>query len=192
MLIVNRLKCADGVVEVGGGMSIKQLIYSYFFFGVLFSSLCMCRVCGVVPFVYVVGFAFGLGGAYKCPCWFPFDYARLIGWQRNPLAVLNAAVTVAVAVAAAAPVSGVKCGTNAIQRIVGGVSAQPGQLPWIVSLEAPQGQQLCGAAIIAAQWLVTAGHCVARYQSLYPIPTGYTYALAFSFVSLYWCNHHRQ
>ncbi|XP_057366832.1 mite allergen Der f 3-like [Daphnia carinata] len=45
-------------------------------------------------------------------------------------------------------------------KIVGGVAADWGQLPFVVSLESPRGQQLCGAAILNDRWLATAAHCI--------------------------------
>lgn len=45
-------------------------------------------------------------------------------------------------------------------KIVGGVAADWGQLPFVVSLESPRGQQLCGAAILNERWLATAAHCI--------------------------------
>ena len=49
-------------------------------------------------------------------------------------------------------------------KIVGGVAADWGQLPFIAALEAPLGTQLCGAAIVSERWLVTAAHCIGRYE----------------------------
>jgi hypothetical protein len=48
-------------------------------------------------------------------------------------------------------------------RIVGGQEADPGEWPWQVAL-VPAGQtpgnQFCGGSIIAADWVLTAAHCV--------------------------------
>ena len=50
--------------------------------------------------------------------------------------------------------------------IVGGEEAIPGAWPWMAALitdpdgEGPQINQYCGGALIAPQWILTAGHCV--------------------------------
>ncbi|XP_046437448.1 mite allergen Der f 3-like [Daphnia pulex] len=62
--------------------------------------------------------------------------------------------------------SKVACGKSrlltaaATAKIVGGVPADWGQLPFVVALESPRGQQLCGAAILNERWLATAAHCI--------------------------------
>jgi hypothetical protein len=64
--------------------------------------------------------------------------------------------------------SKVACGKSrlltaaATAKIVGGVPADWGQLPFVVALESPRGQQLCGAAILNERWLATAAHCIGR------------------------------
>ncbi|XP_054272556.1 serine protease 27-like [Macrosteles quadrilineatus] len=48
-------------------------------------------------------------------------------------------------------------------RIVGGSDAQPGEFPWQVSLQLQVGgrtRYICGGAVLAAYWVVTAAHCI--------------------------------
>lgn len=44
-------------------------------------------------------------------------------------------------------------------RIVGGSDATPGQFPYQVSLRMDDAH-ICGGSIIAADWVLTAAHCV--------------------------------
>ncbi|XP_054715091.1 venom peptide isomerase heavy chain-like [Uloborus diversus] len=51
-------------------------------------------------------------------------------------------------------------GTN---RIIGGNPTNPGQYPWMVSLQLEAGESsyhICGAAILNENWIVTAAHCI--------------------------------
>ena len=49
-------------------------------------------------------------------------------------------------------------------RIVGGSTAPRGAYPWMTALvergQTPSNGQFCGGALIAPQWILTAGHCV--------------------------------
>ncbi|XP_049847178.1 chymotrypsin-like elastase family member 2A isoform X2 [Schistocerca gregaria] len=59
----------------------------------------------------------------------------------------------------------VSCGVNQYyeSRIVGGASAEPGQFPWQVSIQLVTGwtaRHVCGGAVLAEYWVITAAHCV--------------------------------
>ncbi|KAF2886572.1 hypothetical protein ILUMI_19601 [Ignelater luminosus] len=47
-------------------------------------------------------------------------------------------------------------------RIVGGENAEPGQFPYIVSIQSTSGDHTCGGSIINADTIVTAKHCIRR------------------------------
>uniref|UniRef100_A0A1I8GVZ4 Peptidase S1 domain-containing protein n=1 Tax=Macrostomum lignano TaxID=282301 RepID=A0A1I8GVZ4_9PLAT len=49
-------------------------------------------------------------------------------------------------------------GSSNDERIVGGVTAQPGQWPWVVSLTY-DGDAKCGASLLTERYLLTAAHC---------------------------------
>ncbi|XP_057332098.1 trypsin-2-like [Microplitis mediator] len=52
-------------------------------------------------------------------------------------------------------------------RIVNGQVAKKGQFPFMVSLqkEGPKLFHFCGASIISERWIVTAGHCVVKFEN---------------------------
>ncbi|XP_016908556.1 trypsin-1-like [Apis cerana] len=58
-----------------------------------------------------------------------------------------------------------KCGlTNVQRRIVGGVETQVNQYPWMVLLMY-RGRFYCGGSVISSFYVVTAAHCVDRFDS---------------------------
>jgi len=44
-------------------------------------------------------------------------------------------------------------------KIVGGIEAAAGEIPWQVSLQFNSGLHFCGGAIISDKWIVTAAFC---------------------------------
>ncbi len=56
-----------------------------------------------------------------------------------------------------------ECGMQGhMPRVVNGRNALPGEVPWVVSISHPLGDptdHYCGGALIANNWVITAGHC---------------------------------
>lgn len=50
-------------------------------------------------------------------------------------------------------------------RVVGGEDGENGEWCWQVALINSLNQYLCGAALIGTQWVLTAAHCVTKYES---------------------------
>ena len=70
---------------------------------------------------------------------------------------------------------GGQCGRQmtAAKRVVGGSEAGFGVYPWIALVRG--GQTRCGGALISDKWVVTAGHCVRGYDSIFS--SGYSVSL---------------
>ena len=57
-------------------------------------------------------------------------------------------------------------------NIVGGVVAEKGEFPFQVSLQSSSGSHFCGGSLIKKNWVLTAAHCVARWQAANKIVLG--------------------
>ena len=68
------------------------------------------------------------------------------------------------------------CGKTRLRggTIVGGEAAGEGEFPWLASFQWPHSNHMCGSAIISDRWILTAGHCVEKYEllisSIIPLP----------------------
>ncbi|XP_065366484.1 chymotrypsin-2-like [Calliphora vicina] len=57
-------------------------------------------------------------------------------------------------------------------RIIGGSEATEGLLPYQVSIQNTFGEHVCGGAIIAPEWILTAGHCSEWPKQYLKVVTG--------------------
>ncbi|XP_031752073.1 acrosin-like [Xenopus tropicalis] len=55
-----------------------------------------------------------------------------------------------------------------VRRVIDGANAQPGSWPWIVSIQMPIDsvyRHVCGGTVLNHHWVMTAAHCLLKYQS---------------------------
>lgn len=55
-------------------------------------------------------------------------------------------------------------------RVVGGTNAEKHIAPWVISLQF--GTHLCGGAILAPEWILTAAHCVSNKRKVLTVAAG--------------------
>ena len=51
------------------------------------------------------------------------------------------------------------------QDVVGGVPAEPGQVPWQVLIENMATKEICGGSVINLRFILTAAHCVDDFMN---------------------------
>merc|ERR1712106_432559 len=55
-----------------------------------------------------------------------------------------------------------KCGQKRTRKIIGGQEAEVGEYPWMTAIANRDGSvwKFCGSSLVAANWIVTAAHCL--------------------------------
>merc|ERR1712123_480481 len=84
------------------------------------------------------------------------DKPPMEGTDKPPTAAGGATTSSSGASASA----GCKCGIKRTSRIVGGTETEVNEYPWMAAISDSQESQFCGGTLIAAQWILTAAHCM--------------------------------
>ena len=66
-------------------------------------------------------------------------------------------------------VLGIGIGGSPANAVIGGTDAPDGSLPFMASIQDPDGFAFCGGSVISSTWVLTAAHCVAPGDNIYVV-----------------------